>query len=82
MAGTAEGAAKARARRAAKRTEAPSPVAVRQAAPKPAREPVYLVGRKPIKHGKKTYQPGEYFPLARRLPRLESWLRTGALVVK
>lgn len=79
MAGTAEGAAKARAARAAKVSESPSPVSEAPARVV-KRDPVYRVGRRPIKHGRKTYQPGAYFPLASRMPRLESWLRTGMIV--
>jgi hypothetical protein len=85
MAGTIEGARKAQATRAAKRAaqdtpEAPSPVSGGLETRSKPREVFYVVGRKPIKHGKRTFQPGEYFPVATRLPRLESWLRTGMLV--
>jgi hypothetical protein len=38
-----------------------------------------VVGRKPIKHGERVYQPGETFPDG-VIDRIESWIRTGMLV--
>jgi hypothetical protein len=38
-----------------------------------------VVGRRPIKHGDRTYLPGETFP-DNVIGRVESWIRTGMLV--
>ena len=70
MAGTKEGAAKARALKAARGSEAPSPVS----------EPWYVVGRKPLKHGDRTYQVGDKFPFPDAILRLESWVNNGFLI--
>ena len=70
MAGTKEGAAKRRAAREA--LEAAPPVS---SAPKR-----YIVARRPIKDGVRTYKPGDVFPKAHELPRLDTWLRTGMLI--
>lgn len=93
MPGTREGAAKARARAAAKKAaggamavaeppEAPSPVSGGLETRSKPRGPYLEVGRRPIKHGRKVYQPGQEFParIAARIPRIEGWLRTGMLV--
>lgn len=40
----------------------------------------YVVGRRPLKVGEETRQPGDPLPEAASWPRLESWLRSGAVV--
>lgn len=40
----------------------------------------YVVGRRPLKVGEETRQPGDPIPEAESWPRLESWLRSGAVV--
>lgn len=84
MAGTAEGAAKARARREAAKREAArihKALPELQAAPEATDAPrQYIVARRPILDGERVYKPGEVWPGANRLPRLESWLRTGRLI--
>lgn len=87
MAGTAEGAAKARARReAAKRqaarvNHATAEFAAAQGQPEaPEGLKRYIVAKKPLLDGEKVYKPGDVYPKAHLLPRLESWLRTGRLI--
>src|SRR5438270_14091975 len=40
----------------------------------------YVVGRRPLKVGEETRQPGDPIPEAASWPRLESWLRSGAVI--
>lgn len=40
----------------------------------------YVVGRRPLKVGDETRQPGEPIPEAAEWTRLESWLRSGAVI--
>lgn len=40
----------------------------------------YVVGRRALKVGEETRQPGEAIPEAAEWPRLESWIRSGAIV--
>jgi hypothetical protein len=42
-------------------------------------DPVYVVGRRPLKMGDDVLAPGDVVPGAHRWLRLESWLRTGAI---
>lgn len=46
----------------------------------PERKVGYYVGKRPLKLGKETLQPGDEIPEAARFPRLESWIRSGAIV--
>lgn len=39
----------------------------------------YVVGRRQLKVGEETRQPGDPIPEAAQWPRLESWLRSGAI---
>lgn len=42
----------------------------------------YFVGRKPLKVGEETRQPGDPVPEAASWPRLESWINTGRIVTQ
>lgn len=66
MGGTAAGAAKAREKR--------------EALAQAYKNARYKVGRKPLKMGTRTLKPGTPVIGAESWPRLESWLRAGAIV--
>jgi hypothetical protein len=42
----------------------------------------YVVGRKPLRVGSETRRPGDPVPEAATWPRLESWVRSGAIIAK
>ena len=61
------------------------PVKRQEASPNTVRQDIgpdyaYKVGRRAIKMGEYTLQPGEPVLGAELWPRIESWVRTGALV--
>lgn len=70
MAGTKAGAAKRFTRVAV--PEAPSPVS--------GPHTYYVVGRRPVKHGDRMYMPGDTFPDATKLLRMDAWVRLGMLI--
>lgn len=78
MAGTREGAAK-RLERSASDVGRRDPSLLLPSPQQKDGTSWLVVGRKPIKHGDRVYQPGETFP-SDVVGRVESWIHTGMLV--